>query len=58
MVWSRPPSACSEAPGPGAILGVDPMPDDVHLEARGSRRVKPAAQPALALTRAPPDAAL
>src|ERR671919_3183610 len=54
VISLRPPSACSAAPGRGAILGVDPMPDEVHLEARASRRAKPPAWPALALTRAPP----
>jgi hypothetical protein len=34
------------------------MPDEVHLEGRASRRAEPPAQPALALTREPPDAAL
>ena len=51
------------APGPaalcaGAVLGVDPIVGDPHLEARVSRRAKPPAQPASALTHEHPDAAL
>ena len=37
----RPPSACSAGSGPWAILGVDPMPDEVHLEARRPRAPLP-----------------
>ena len=44
--------------GPGAILGGAPIVGDPHLGARASRRAKPPAQPASALTHEHPDAAL
>jgi hypothetical protein len=54
----RSPRACSVAPGPVAVLAVDPIVGNPHLGGRASRRAKPPAQPALALTPEPPDAAL
>jgi len=58
VIALEPPDAGPAALCAGAVLGVDPIVGDRHLGARTSRRAKPPAQPASALTPEYPDAVL
>ena len=58
VIALEPPDPRPAALGAGAVLGVDPIVGELHLGATASRRAKPPAPPASALTHECPDAAL